>query len=142
MGAKRSVAGRSRPYDELYLDWQREHIPNFVEPVKRETKKEKKEYELETFRTAKYIIHHFSEALESGGWREDDAGEDHFEFEQAYHTRKHTRDIDEYEDEEPAVLVARSLAGPVDEPSRKKQKMGSGDTRASGRATSARTTLT
>lgn len=43
MGAKRAVAGRSRPYDELYLDWQREHNPNFVEPVKRETKKEKKE---------------------------------------------------------------------------------------------------
>jgi len=43
MGAKRAVAGRSRPYDELYLDWQRLHNPNFVEPVKRETKKEKKE---------------------------------------------------------------------------------------------------
>ncbi|KAJ3711217.1 SCA7-domain-containing protein [Lentinula raphanica] len=43
MGAKRGVQGRSRPYDELLLDWQREHNPNFVEPVKRETKKEKKE---------------------------------------------------------------------------------------------------
>ncbi|KIK61573.1 hypothetical protein GYMLUDRAFT_42581 [Collybiopsis luxurians FD-317 M1] len=43
MGAKRAVQGRSRPYDELLLDWQREHNPNFVEPVKRETKKEKKE---------------------------------------------------------------------------------------------------
>lgn len=43
MGAKRAVAGRSRPYDELLLDWQRLHNPNFVEPVKRETKKEKKE---------------------------------------------------------------------------------------------------
>jgi len=43
MGAKRAVAGRSRPYDELYLDHQRLHNPNFVEPVKRETKKEKKE---------------------------------------------------------------------------------------------------
>jgi SAGA-associated factor 73 len=43
MGAKRSVQGRSRGYDELLLDWQRLHNPNFVEPVKRETKKEKKE---------------------------------------------------------------------------------------------------
>ncbi|KAJ4473754.1 SCA7-domain-containing protein [Lentinula aciculospora] len=43
MGAKRSVQGRSRPYDDLLLDWQREHNPNFVEPVKKETKKEKKE---------------------------------------------------------------------------------------------------
>ncbi|KAJ8094345.1 SAGA complex subunit Sgf73 [Marasmius tenuissimus] len=43
MGAKRSVQGRSRGYDELLLDWQREHNPNFVEPVKKETKAEKKE---------------------------------------------------------------------------------------------------
>ncbi|PPQ65480.1 hypothetical protein CVT26_000120 [Gymnopilus dilepis] len=43
MGAKRGVLGRSRNYDELLLDWQRAHNPNFVEPVKRETKAEKKE---------------------------------------------------------------------------------------------------
>lgn len=43
MGAKRSVQGRSRGYDELLLDWQRANNPNFVEPVKRETKAEKKE---------------------------------------------------------------------------------------------------
>ncbi|KAK7061128.1 SAGA complex subunit Sgf73 [Paramarasmius palmivorus] len=43
MGSKRAVQGRSRPYDELLLDWQRQHNPNFVEPVKRETKAEKKE---------------------------------------------------------------------------------------------------
>ncbi|KAF9268999.1 SCA7-domain-containing protein [Marasmius fiardii PR-910] len=43
MGAKRAVQGRSRAYDELLLDWQREHNPNFVEPVKKETKAEKKE---------------------------------------------------------------------------------------------------
>lgn len=43
MGAKRSVLGRSRNYDELLLDWNRAHNPNFVEPVKRETKAEKKE---------------------------------------------------------------------------------------------------
>lgn len=43
MGAKRAVQGRSRPYDELLLDWNREHNPNFVEPVKRETKAERKE---------------------------------------------------------------------------------------------------
>ncbi|TFK17321.1 SCA7-domain-containing protein [Coprinopsis marcescibilis] len=42
MGAKRSVE-RSRPYDELLLDWQRANNPNFVEPVKRESKAEKKE---------------------------------------------------------------------------------------------------
>ncbi len=43
MGAKRSVPGRSKKYDELLLEWQRANNPNFVEPVKRETKAEKKE---------------------------------------------------------------------------------------------------
>ncbi|KAJ8521565.1 hypothetical protein ONZ45_g1728 [Pleurotus djamor] len=43
MGAKRGVQGRSRNYDDLLLDWQRANNPNFVEPVKRETKAEKKE---------------------------------------------------------------------------------------------------
>lgn len=43
MGAKRAVEGRTRNYDDLLLDWQRAHNPNFVEPVKRETKAEKKE---------------------------------------------------------------------------------------------------
>ncbi|CAA7267390.1 unnamed protein product [Cyclocybe aegerita] len=43
MGAKRAVQGRSRKYDELLLEWQRANNPNFVEPVKRETKAEKKE---------------------------------------------------------------------------------------------------
>lgn len=43
MGAKRAVQGRSKNYDELLLEWQRANNPNFVEPVKRETKAEKKE---------------------------------------------------------------------------------------------------
>lgn len=43
MGAKRAVEGRSRKYDDLLLDWQRENNPNFVEPVRRESKAEKKE---------------------------------------------------------------------------------------------------
>ena len=43
MGAKRAVQGRSRPYDELLLEWNRQNNPNFVEPVKRETKQERKE---------------------------------------------------------------------------------------------------
>ncbi|KAF8909423.1 hypothetical protein CPB84DRAFT_1766105 [Gymnopilus junonius] len=43
MGAKRGVLGRSRNYDDLLLDWNRAHNPNFVEPPKRETKAEKKE---------------------------------------------------------------------------------------------------
>lgn len=43
MGAKRSVPGRSKAYDELLLDWNRANNPNFVEPVKRESKKERKE---------------------------------------------------------------------------------------------------
>ncbi|KAF8636436.1 hypothetical protein AX17_003618 [Amanita inopinata Kibby_2008] len=43
MGAKRAVQGRSKPYDNLLLEWQRANNPNFVEPVKRETKAEKKE---------------------------------------------------------------------------------------------------
>jgi SAGA-associated factor 73 len=58
MGAKRAVSGRSRPYDELLLDWHRAHNPNFVEPVKRETKaekKEKREREREEKRKAKEL---------------------------------------------------------------------------------------
>ena len=43
MGAKRSVKGRSKDYDELLLEWNRAHNPNWVEPVKRESKKERKE---------------------------------------------------------------------------------------------------
>lgn len=43
MGAKRAVQGRSKAYDELLLEWNRANNPNFVEPVKRETKAEKKE---------------------------------------------------------------------------------------------------
>jgi SAGA-associated factor 73 len=43
MGAKRAVPGRSKPYNDLLLEWNRLNNPNFVEPVKRETKKEKKE---------------------------------------------------------------------------------------------------
>ncbi|KAL1694411.1 SCA7, zinc-binding domain-containing protein [Schizophyllum commune] len=48
MGAKRAVEGRSKDYDTLLLEWQREHNPNFVEPVKKErgpSKKERKELE-------------------------------------------------------------------------------------------------
>lgn len=58
MGAKRSVLGRSRPYNELLLDWNRANNPNFVEPVKRETKaekKEKREREREEKRKAKEL---------------------------------------------------------------------------------------
>ncbi|KAH9935946.1 SCA7-domain-containing protein [Epithele typhae] len=43
MGAKRSVQGRSKNYDELLLDWNRANNPNWVEPVKKETKAERKE---------------------------------------------------------------------------------------------------
>lgn len=43
MGAKRAVPGRSRDYDELLLEWNRLKNPNFVEPVKRESKAAKKE---------------------------------------------------------------------------------------------------
>ncbi len=43
MGAKRAVLGRSKPYDELLLEWNRANNPNFVEPVKKESKAEKKE---------------------------------------------------------------------------------------------------
>lgn len=43
MGAKRAVQGRSKAYDELLLEWNRAHNPNWVEPVKKETKAEKKE---------------------------------------------------------------------------------------------------
>lgn len=43
MGAKRAVQGRSRNYDELLLEWNRMNNPNFVEPVKRETKQERKD---------------------------------------------------------------------------------------------------
>jgi len=43
MGAKRAVQGRSKPYDELLLEWNRANNPNWVEPVKKETKAEKRE---------------------------------------------------------------------------------------------------
>lgn len=43
MGAKRAVQGRSKPYDELLLEWNRLNNPNFIEPVKRESKAERKE---------------------------------------------------------------------------------------------------
>ena len=43
MGAKRAVQGRSKDYDVLLLEWNRLNNPNFVEPVKRETKAERKE---------------------------------------------------------------------------------------------------
>ncbi|KAI9459034.1 SCA7, zinc-binding domain-containing protein [Russula earlei] len=43
MGAKRAVQGRSKDYDVLLLEWNRAHNPNWVEPVKRESKKERKE---------------------------------------------------------------------------------------------------
>lgn len=43
MSAKRAVEGRSRKYDELLIEYQRANNPNFVEPVKRESKAEKKE---------------------------------------------------------------------------------------------------
>ncbi|WVN89972.1 uncharacterized protein L203_105202 [Cryptococcus depauperatus CBS 7841] len=42
VGAKRAVQGRTRSYDELYLDWQREHNPNFKEPANKKDKLEKK----------------------------------------------------------------------------------------------------
>ncbi|WVF67293.1 hypothetical protein IAT40_002044 [Kwoniella sp. CBS 6097] len=43
VGAKRAVQGRTRPYDLLYLEWQREHNPNFKEPVKKDPKEKEKE---------------------------------------------------------------------------------------------------
>lgn len=43
MGSKRALAGRSKAYDELLLEWRRANDPGFVEPVKRESKKERKE---------------------------------------------------------------------------------------------------
>ena len=43
MGAKRGVQGRSKPYDELLLEWNRANKPNWVEPVKKESKLERKE---------------------------------------------------------------------------------------------------
>ncbi|GFZ51000.1 hypothetical protein JCM24511_08758 [Saitozyma sp. JCM 24511] len=36
VGAKRAVSGRSRPFDELHLEWQRKHNPNFKEPARRD----------------------------------------------------------------------------------------------------------
>ncbi|KAI0691465.1 SCA7-domain-containing protein [Cerioporus squamosus] len=43
MGAKRAVQGRSKAYDELLLEWNRANNPNWVEPVKKESKAERKE---------------------------------------------------------------------------------------------------
>ncbi|WOO81509.1 SAGA-associated factor 73 [Vanrija pseudolonga] len=38
VGAKRAVQGRTRPYDELFIEWQRAHNPNFKEPVPKKDK--------------------------------------------------------------------------------------------------------
>ncbi|EJD01532.1 SCA7-domain-containing protein [Fomitiporia mediterranea MF3/22] len=43
MGAKRAVQGRSKKYDELLSDFNKERNPNYVEPPKRQTKAERKE---------------------------------------------------------------------------------------------------
>jgi SAGA-associated factor 73 len=41
VGAKRAVQGRTRPYDELFIEWQRAHNPNFKEPVPKKDKEAK-----------------------------------------------------------------------------------------------------
>ncbi|KAH8111045.1 SCA7-domain-containing protein [Phellopilus nigrolimitatus] len=43
MGAKRAVQGRSKLYDDLLNEFNKERNPNYVEPVKRQTKAERKE---------------------------------------------------------------------------------------------------
>ena len=43
MGAKRSVQGRSKAYDDLLMEFNKERNPNYVEPVKRQSKAERKE---------------------------------------------------------------------------------------------------
>lgn len=42
MNAKRAVTGRTKDYDVLFVEHKRATDPNYVEPVKRETKAEKK----------------------------------------------------------------------------------------------------
>ena len=42
MNAKRAVQGRTKDYDVLFVEHKRATDPNYVEPVKRETKAEKK----------------------------------------------------------------------------------------------------
>lgn len=42
MNAKRAVPGRTKTYDQLFIEHKRATDPNYVEPVKRETKAEKK----------------------------------------------------------------------------------------------------
>lgn len=41
VGAKRAVQGRTRPYDELFIEWQRAHNPNFKEPAPKRDKEAK-----------------------------------------------------------------------------------------------------
>lgn len=41
VGAKRAVQGRTRPYDELFIEWQRAHNPNFKEPVPKRERESK-----------------------------------------------------------------------------------------------------
>ena len=43
IGAKRAVPDRSKPYDELLLEWHWTNNPKFVETVKKERKRGKKE---------------------------------------------------------------------------------------------------
>lgn len=47
MGAKRAVLGRSKDYDILLNEFNKERNPNYVEPVKRQSKAERKEKEKE-----------------------------------------------------------------------------------------------
>lgn len=41
VGAKRAVQGRTRLYDELFIEWQRAHNPNFKEPVPKRERESK-----------------------------------------------------------------------------------------------------
>jgi SAGA-associated factor 73 len=43
VGSKRAVEGRTRPYDELYIEWQRINNPNFKEPAPRKDKAAREE---------------------------------------------------------------------------------------------------
>ncbi|VDC04366.1 unnamed protein product [Peniophora sp. CBMAI 1063] len=83
---------------------------------------------------SRYIEHYFREALGSGGWRDDDAGHDHFVFEQReQRLRKRGRDDagqtegDEDGDEHADPAGLTTLAGPVNFLTSKRQRLESGD---------------
>ncbi|VDC06334.1 unnamed protein product [Peniophora sp. CBMAI 1063] len=95
------------------------------------------------FRSAIYVEYCFKQALKAQDWRDDDAGQDHFVFEQR--SRKRRRDVEDHSDSEAGdddevPQGIQTFAGRVLRSRSKRQRVADGDespTRPGGRAASA-----